>query len=226
MKACAVLCCLALVLLLPDMAVRHTPGAAFPSLFLSAPTKKASAASLGKKPQPLTYTMFGLTLDDSPATFRKTLKKAHYLLTRMEQRHGLSVMCFTSARGRRLFTQAYVAFCPETGQTVGVYAVSENGEELMKLVAERFHLGGNDRTVMPEGSPIGGAMKHTRAYRKAYPNVTVSYYPNTPYATYTLALESPAALEKCTRFRARELQTGTNLAREIWKESRKNLEAD
>ncbi len=226
MKACAVPLALALVFLLPDLCLHEPDHAGFKALVVSLQTQKASAASLGKKAQPLTYTMFGLTLDDSPAIFRKTLKKAHYLLTRTEQRHGLSVMCFTSARGRRLFTQAYVAFCPETGQTVGVYAVSENGEELMKLVAERFHLGGNDRTVMPEGSAIGGTMKHTRAYRKAYPNVTVSFYPNTPYDTYTLALESPAALDQCTRFRAREQQTGTELARQIWKESRKSLEAD
>ncbi len=179
----------------------------------------AIAATLGKKPDPLEYTIFGLTLDDSRAVFRTTLKKAQYLHTKTVTEYGYDVMCFTSKRRNVLFPYVYVASCPSTNQTVGVYVVGDDGDAILDLAKKRFGLTGNNLKHMPENSSIGGRMSLGKQYLKDYPNVSVSMYRNKPYLSYTLALESKEGMKLCKQQNAADEKDEAVLKRLIEKES-------
>lgn len=180
----------------------------------------ALAANPGKPPKPLEYQMFGHTLEDSPKAFRESLKRDKWLHTKTETRYGYEVMCFTSVRQGRLFSNAYVAYCDATGQTVGVYIYGEDGEAILAIARDRFGITGNDLANMPKDSAIGGPMRIHRKYRREYPNITVSFYPNTPFSSYTLALESQEAMRLCTRQNQAETAAARQLARDIENASR------
>ncbi len=179
----------------------------------------AYAASMGKKPEPLEYSIFGLTLDDSRTTFRTTLKKAQYLHTKTESRYGYDVMCFTSKRRNVLFPYVYVATCPSTSQTVGVYVVGDDGDAILDLAKKRFGLTGNNLKHMPENSSIGGRMSTEKQYLKDYPNVSVSLYKNKPYFSYTLALESKEGMKLCRQQNYADEKDAAVLKKLIEKES-------
>ncbi len=181
----------------------------------------AHAASLGKKAEPLEYTVFGLTLDDSRTTFRTTLKKAQYLYTKTESRYGYDVMCFTSKRRNVLFPYVYVATCPSTDQTVGVYVVGDDGDAILDLAKKRFGLTGNNLKHMPENSSIGGRMSTEKQYLKDYPNVSVSLYKNKPYFSYTLALESKEGMKLCRQQNSADEKDAAVLKKLIEMESNK-----
>ncbi len=179
----------------------------------------AYAASMGKKPEPLEYSIFGLTLDDSRTTFRTTLKKAQYLHTKTESRYGYDVMCFTSKRRNVLFPYVYVATCPSTNQTVGVYVVGDDGDAILDLAKKRFGLTGNNLKNMPENSSIGGRMSTEKPYLKDYPNVSVSLYKNKPYLSYTLAIESKEGMKLCRQQNSDDEKDAIVLKKLIEKES-------
>ncbi len=179
----------------------------------------AYAASMGKKPEPLEYSIFGLTLDDSRTTFRTTLKKAQYLHTKTESSYGYDVMCFTSKRRNVLFPYVYVATCPVTNQTVGVYVVGDDGDAILDLAKKRFGLTGNNLKNMPENSSIGGRMSTEKPYLKDYPNVSVSLYKNKPYLSYTLAIESKEGMKLCRQQNSDDEKDAIVLKKLIEKES-------
>lgn len=187
---------------------------------------QAAGGTIGRKPEPLEYDIFGLTLDASPRTFRETLKRAGYLHTKTEQLHGLEVMSFTSAKTHRLYSNAFVASCPATGQTVGVYVYGDDGTRMLDLARERFHLDGNDLATPPADGGVGGRMKIDKAYRKSYPNLTVSFYKNRPFESFTLALESQKALDACARQGAADAAAAARLRQRIEEESRRTQRID
>ncbi|MDO5537366.1 MAG: hypothetical protein Q4F72_07555 [Desulfovibrionaceae bacterium] len=195
-------------------------------LVLCLSTASVPAEGLGKKPKPLEYSLFGLTLESKPAVFRQTLKKARYVHTKTEILHGMNVMSFTSSRRNTLFSNAYVASCPSTGRTVGVYVYGEDGETILALARDRFGIRGNDLARMPSGSSIGGSLRVDKKYRKDYPNVTVSFYKNPPFETWTLALESREELAICARQNRSDADISAALEREIEALSRKEMKAD
>ncbi len=185
----------------------------------SADPLPACAASMGKKAEPLEYSVFGLTLDDSRTTFRTTLKKAQYLHTKTESSYGYDVMCFTSKRRNVLFPYVYVATCPVTNQTVGVYVVGDDGDAILDLAKKRFGLTGNNLKHMPENSSIGGRMSTEKPYLKDYPNVSVSLYKNKPYLSYTLAIESKEGMKLCRQQNSDDEKDAIVLKKLIEKES-------
>ncbi len=182
--------------------------------------RPAGAAGPGQQPKPLDYQIFGHTLSASPAEFRESLKRDKWLLTGTESRYGLYVMSFTSARRNRLFSNAYVASCPSTGQTVGVYACGGDGEAILAMARDRYGIGATNRTDGDTDS-LPGPMRISKTYRGDYPNVSVSFYQNRPYASYTLALESREAMRLCARQHGAEAADAARIGQEIEAASRK-----
>ncbi len=209
MRAVRVLSCLALAALL---AAGPPPGA-------------AGADGPGRRPAPLDYRIFGHTLESSPADFRKHLKRDKWLLTKTETFNGYEVMSFTSARRNRLFDSAYVASCPSTGQTVGVYASGGDAGAILAMARDRFGIGARDRAGMPEDGSLPGPMSVAKKYRRDYANVSVSFYRNRPHESWTLALESLEAMRLCRRQNQAEAADGERLAREIEAASRRTAAA-
>ncbi|MDO5483530.1 MAG: hypothetical protein Q4F27_01345 [Desulfovibrionaceae bacterium] len=182
----------------------------------------ADAASLIKA-NALDYTILDLTLENSPREICQTLKRKGYLLTKTQHRDGLEVRSFTAAKRQRLYAYAYLAACIATGQTVGIYAVGEDGVTMQELARNRYGLSGLD-TVPQAGKDtgedtIGGPMRLGRTYRKDYPNVSISFYQNRDFPSWTLAFESPDALAACRRRQESIARTEKELRQSIEAES-------
>ncbi|WP_165176462.1 hypothetical protein [Desulfovibrio sp. ZJ369] len=210
---------------------RRLPAGALPALllallltFVALPAGTASFSKL----KPLEYQVFGVTLETPPREIRRTLKRKGYLLTRTERTgaDAYLVEAFTAGKRHRLFTHVYLASCPETGETVGIYASGEDGATILARARERYGIKGTDLAVPPADGGPGGFMRPERAYRKVYPNVTVSYYKIKNFESYTLAFESPAAMRRCRSTRASDALAEEALRRHIQKESRQKAVAD
>ncbi len=200
---------------------RVLPGLTLAALLAAgAPPVAAGADGQDRKPAPLDYRIFGTTLESSPGDFRKQLKRDKWLLTRTELLNGYEVMSFTSARRDRLFSDACVASCPSTGQTVGVYVCGSDGKAILAMARDRYGIGATNRADNSKDS-LPGPMRVSKTYRRDYPNVSVSFYQNRPYASYTLALESREAMRLCARQNRAEAADAARISREIEAASRK-----
>ena len=180
------------------------------------------------KPKPIEYNVLGVTLETPPREIRRTLKRKGYLLTKTERtgEDAYLVEAFTAGKRHRLFTHAHVAYCPETGETVGIYASGEDGATIMTQAGERYGIKGTDLAAPPADGGPGGFMRPGRAYRKAYPNVTISYYKVKAYESYTLAFENPEAIRRCRKRLDADAQAQESLIRKIETESRQKVIVD
>ena len=196
-----------------------------PLTLSTAPRGAAGADSLSKT-EPIAYSVFDVTLETPPREIRNSLKRKGYLLTKTRRVEAFLVEAFTAGKRHRLFTHAHVAYCPETGETVGIYASGEDGATIMAQARERYGVKGTDLATPPADGGPGGFMRPGRAYRKAYPNVTISYYKIKDFESYTLAFESPEAIRRCRTYLVADARARETLRRDIETESRQKAVVD
>ena len=187
-------------------------------------SQEAGAAPFGKL-QPLEYSVLDVTLELSPAAIARSLKARDYLHTKTRRRNGLETSSFTADRGHRLYEEVHLASCPETGQSVGLYVVGRDGAAMQALARQRYGLSGLDLEQDGEDG-ISGAMRLGRTYRKHYPNVSISFYENKGFGSFTLAFESPDALAACRRQQEETARQEALLRQQIEAESSKSRRVD
>lgn len=180
--------------------------------------KEAHGASF-KKLQPLEYTVLDITLESSPAAIARNLKAKDYLRTKTRRKDGLEITSFTAEKRHRLYKEVYLAACQESGQSVGLYVVGYDGAAMLELAQQRYGLTGLDLERPLGEHSISGPMRTGRSYRKHYPNVSISFYGNKGFGSFTLAFESPEALAACRRQQKDAIRQEDMLRRQIEAES-------